>query len=278
MKKLIISVVIIAALVGGIVWAWNIQTTPEMAREERKTVNKELKAAKPEEVIPMFEKLVTQKFWRVRFNLSRCPWMFISHETRIAPDYIAQLFEDTFIRFSGTGDMSSVNGEMLKKLIAFSDKVVAICSPAAEKSLKERRLDGYFLTNDFDGAIRELEKGIAGRSAVWCAGTIAKLRAHKAMEKGDNAEVVKQLLEFGKFLASDEMKDFEDCDPTTGIVYSAEWVIARNFMRCAEYSRKAGDEKAAADYTAKAQPFFKIALDKAKDDAKSLEALRKEIK
>ena len=116
------------------------------------------------------------------------------------------------------------------------------------------------------------------RSPGWCKGTAAKLRAHKAMETGDRKEAVKQLLAFGAFMLSDEQKDFEDCDPTTGIVYSRDWVVARNYMRCAKMSRELGDAAQADAYLADAKRYFATAHEKAKDDQKSLDTLRAEMK
>ncbi len=77
---------------------------------------------------------------------------------------------------------------------------------------------------------------------------------------------------------SDEQKDFEECDPTTGILYSREWVVARNFMRCADLTRELGDAAASAKYVEEAKKLFKTALEKAKEDDKSLEELKKEVK
>ena len=116
------------------------------------------------------------------------------------------------------------------------------------------------------------------RSPGWCKGTAAKLRAHKAMEAGDKKEALKQLLAFGAFMLSDEQKDFEDCDPTTGIVYSRDWVVARNYMRCAKMSRDLGDARQADAYLADAKRYFATAHEKAKDDQKSLDTLRAEMK
>ena len=116
------------------------------------------------------------------------------------------------------------------------------------------------------------------RSPAWCKGTAAKLRAHKAMEAGDKKEAVKQLLVFGEFMLSDEQKDFEDCDPTTGIVYSRDWVVARNYLRCSKMSREVGDTANADKYLVEAKKFFATAHEKAKDDQKSLDSLRAEMK
>ena len=123
-----------------------------------------------------------------------------------------------------------------------------------------------------------LDKGLDGRSPEWCKSTAAKLRAHKAMESGDKKEAVKQLIVFIDYMLSDAMKDFEDSDPANGVVYSREWVAAKNYMRCATLSGEAGDAKAKSDFTEKAKPLYKTALEKAKDDDISIKELQKEMK
>ena len=237
--------------------------TPALVRTVRRAVSAHVRACDAAAVAPTLEKLFA------------CAWF------RPADD-IGQLVEDQFIRFAGDGAAKPADVPRLKALLALSSTLLAapsLLSPDAADALRERRLDGFFLSNDFDGAIACLEQGgFKNRSAAWCAGTAAKLRAHKALEAGDKKEAVKQFLAFGAFMLSDEQKDFEDCDPTTGIVYSRDWVVARNLVRCAALSRALGDAQQADAYLADARPRFATAHEKAKDDAKSLDALRAEMK
>ena len=188
------------------------------------------------------------------------------------------LAEEAFIRLAG--DVKSPKADTdrrIKELIDYSAYLLGKdkLSEVAKNSLCERRLDGYFLIGDYDGAVALLEKGIAGRTPEWCKSTVAKLRAHKAMESGQNEEAIKQLLIFIDYMLSDVMKDFEDSDPANGVVYSREWVAAKNYMRCANL---ATDAKAKADFTEKAKPLYQTALEKAKDDKVSLDELQKEMK
>ena len=195
-------------------------------------------------------------------------------------DFIAQLAENAIIRFAGNGSEGSEDVGGLKAMLEFSDRLVSSGALSAESAnaLKVRRLDAFFLSKNYDGAIAAISAGIPDKSAEWAAGTIAKLRAHKALNAGDKKEAVRQFLEFGKFLDSPEMEKFEDCDPTTGVIYSVEWVKARNLSRCAKYSLETGDSAAAAGYKAKAAELFKKAVEKAKDDPKSFDVLKAEMK
>ena len=282
-------VAVLAALAIIVACAWNCRDTPESRRAARKEASKALRACPPEQVLPFLEKLVSEKSFHTWFTTCEkgesSPWCFWTLRcgslTAVPYDYIGQLTEDQFIRFAGDGGAKPADVARLKELLAFSDKLLkmSVLTTPAANALKERRLDGYFLSGDFDGAITYLEtEGVPSRSPAWCKGTAAKLRAHKAMEAGDKKEAVKQLLVFGEFMLSDEQKDFEDCDPTTGIVYSRDWVVARNYMRCANMSRELGDAANADKYFAEAKKYFATAHDKAKDDQKSLETLRDEMK
>jgi len=232
-----------------------------------RTVHRMLRAllakTEPDRVVPLLELLLA------------CDWF------RPA-DYVGQLAEDQFIRFAGDGGAKPADVARLRALLDFSGRMLdrpALLSAPAAAALRERRLDGYFLSNDYDGAIACIDRGgFANRTPAWCKGTAAKLRAHKAMEAGNKREAVRQLLVFGDFMLSEEQKDFEDCDPTTGVVYSRDWVLARNYMRCAKMSREVGDAANAGKYLAEAKRYFVTAHEKAKDDRKSLDTLRDEMK
>ena len=275
-----------AGLVAG---AWNMRDTNESRRAARREASKAVRDCKPEAVLPFLEKLAAEKSFHTWFEKagdgSESPWRFWTLRcgslTRVPYDYIGQLTEDQFIRFAGDGGAKPADVARLREMLAFSEKLVksGVLSAPAANALKERRLDGYFLSNDFDGAIAYLEQeGAPNRTPAWCKGTAAKLRAHKAMEAKDLKEAVKQLLVFGDFMLSDEQKDFEDCDPTTGIVYSRDWVVARNYMRCAKMSRELGDAANADKYLDEAKKYFVTAHGKAADDQKSLESLEAEMK
>ena len=281
LKKVVLPVclvfVLTALAVGAVSWAWSRRDTPDSRRAARKETGKALRACAPEAVLPFLEKLACETAFHTWFvpaaDGSASPWRLWTLRcgmlTAVPYDYIGQLTEDQFIRFAGDGGAKPADAARLKELLAFSDRLLKrnVLSEPAANALRERRLDGFFLSGDFDGAIAYLEgEGVPKRSPGWC------------MEAGDKKEAVKQLLAFGAFMLSDEQKDFEDCDPTTGIVYSRDWVVARNYMRCAKMTRELGDAAQADAYLAEAKRFFATAHEKAKDDQKSLDTLRAEMK
>jgi hypothetical protein len=278
--KIAISLIIASAvLAGGVCYLWSIRQTPEMLREKQKTVRREFRKAPLDEASQRLEKLLSEKFFTVRFGDS-FPYISMGMKTAVPYDFIGLLAEEAFIRLAG--DVKSPKADTdrrIKALIDLSQKMIAddILSEVATVSLRERRLDGLFLISDYDGAIAMLDEGIKGRSSEWCKSTAAKLRAHKAMDAGEKKQAVKHLLVFIDYMLSDAMKDFEDSDPANGVIYSREWVAAKNYMRCATLSGEAGDAKAKADFIAKAKPLYAAALEKVKDDEVSSKELKKEM-
>ena len=233
--------------------------------------------AQASDVLPYLQNLADTLTLRLLFD-GKLVSMPKGHTTALPIDLVGQLAEDAFIRLAGPSAPSAENMKHLNALLDFTAKLLPRLSEGAQQSLLDRRLDGFFLTGNYDGAIALLDKGLPSHTPGWCKGTAAKLRYHQFLANGKKDEALKQLLVFIDFMLSDEQKDFEDCDPTTGIYYSREWVVARNFMRCSNMSRELGDTAAADKYKADAKKYFTIALEKAKEDKKSLAALKEEVK
>ena len=279
--KIAVSLVVAAAAAAGAVrYLWSVRLTDEMVRETQKNVRREFRKAPLDEAAANLGKLASERFFTVRFG-NEFPYLKMGMEPKVPFDFIGLLAEEAFIRLAG--DVKSPKADTdrrIRDLIALSAKMLegGTLSKSAANSLRERRLDGFFLVGDYDGAIAMLDQGLEGRAPEWCKSTAAKLRAHKAMEAGERKEAVKQLQVFIDYMLSDAMKDFEDSDPANGVVYSREWVAAKNYMRCATLSGEDGDAKAKADFTEKAKPLYKTALEKAKDDDVSLKELQKEMK
>ena len=294
MKKSILTLFVFVVIVGllgagAVNWCWKNRDTAETRRDARKAVAKELREMPAEGVLPYLVDLRDKKSLHVWFvkgaDGEECPCRFwtlrAAFQTRVPYDVIGQQTENMIIRFAGNDGDKPRDASRIKQLIAFSDKLLPLCTKDGFESLTERRLDAFFLVDDYDSAIAMLESGkIKTRTPAWCKGTAAKLRAHKAMAAKDNKEGIQQLLVFIDFMLSDEQKDFEDCDPTTGIFYSREWVVARNYMRCFNMATEMGDAAKAAEFKGLAKKNFEIAIKKAteRDDKKSLQPLKEEAK
>ena len=278
-KYVVAVAVVIAVAAGAIRYLWSIRQTDQQVRDTCKAVRREFRAAPMSEACARLRKLNGELFFTVRFEGS-FPYLNMGMRPRIPYDFIGLLAEEAFIRMAGdTKSPKEAVDAALKDMIGFTGELLESgnLTKGAMDSLRERRLDGFFLVGDYDGAVAVLEKGLPGRTPEWCASTVAKLRAHKAMDAGDRKEAVKQLLVFIDYMLSDAMKDFEDSDPASGVVYSREWVAARNYMRCSKLSGEDGDAKAKADFAGKAAPLYKTALEKAKGDEVSLKELKGEM-
>ena len=233
--------------------------------------------ARPDDVVPYLRKLADTLTLRALYGNAFVDFK-PGRATTVPADFIGQLAEEAIMRLSGSGTPDAANMNALNALIDFSASILPKLSKDAQQSMLDRRLDAFFITGNYDGAIALLEKGLPSHTAEWCKGTAAKLRYHQALKAGEKTEALKHLLAFMKFMQSDEQKDFEDCDPATGIVYSREWVLAKNFMRCAEISRELKDGTNETKYRISAGKMYAAALEKAKNDAKANAAIKKEMK
>ena len=291
--SLALVIAIALGLAYGIFWCWQNrqQPTREAAcKAARKTAVKMLRDAQGDDVCKQLRKLAEERYFHTWFN-NTPPYMHVAWETLVPSDLIAQLAEEAFLRFAGNGEPNSEDVPRLKQLIAFAEGFLPSCTDeGSANALRDRLLDGHFLVGDFDGAIAMLEKGLPGHDPAWCKATVAKLRAHRAMETaakpGLDAESVKKakleaarnFTAFGEYMLTPANEKFEDCDPTTGVIYSFEWVAAKNFMRSAVLAREAGETKMADELAARAKKYYTPALKKAEEDKRSLEVLKAEMK
>lgn len=297
-KTAIVTVIAAIAMIGAYYGVCaRLRYTRDDARNlyiaTEKTV-RETATKEPDAVLPMFEKMKAEQVWRARFkadwqdgyrlqtgNISskRVPgWLpSVAKEPKIPVSILSGFVEDVFIRFAGNGFPTPEQQARIKKLIAFADGLMQDLEPSDAKSLRERLLDAHFVVNDFDGAVSILEKGLPGHSENWCKAAIAKIRAHQAEEKKDDAEALKQFIAFGEAMAAEPDKGMPELDPTSGIAYCRAWVLAKNARRCFEYAKKTGKEDDAAAFLAKAKELYQKAIEDTADDQKSLSVLKKEM-
>ena len=288
--SLLLIVVVAIALASAINWCWENRQTPDSRREARKEVVKAMRDAKGDDVAIYLSRLASERFFHTWFD-DKPPYMHVAWETKVPLDLIGQLAEEAFLRFAGNGEPNSEDIPHLKQMMAFSEALLPRCTDeGSANALRDRLLDGHFLVGDFDGAIAMLEKGLPGHDPDWCKATVAKLRAHCAMEaaakpgldaaavKKAKLEAIENFVAFGEYMLTPANEKFEDCDPTTGVIYSFEWVAAKNFMRSAVLAQEIGEKAKADELSARAKKYYKPALEKAKEDKKSLEALQAEMK
>ena len=263
-----------------------LRFTKEDMRELRRSTSKavaEAAAKSPDDVLPLFEKMASEEVWRARYagdssdRLLLSWFPLLSKERKVPIEHISGLVEDVFIKFAGSGFPDAAAQGRIKKLITFAEKIEPQLGPDDARSLRERLLDAHFVVNDFDGAVSILEKGLPGHSENWCKAAIAKIRAHQAEERKDDAEALKQFTAFGEAMAAEPDNGIPEFDPATGVAYCRAWVLAKNARRCATYAKNIGKDEESAAFLAKAKELYEKAVKDTEDDEKSIAVLRKEM-
>ncbi|MFA7173763.1 MAG: hypothetical protein WC340_10170 [Kiritimatiellia bacterium] len=189
-------------------------------------------------------------------------------KTTVSPDRIAYLFDHYF--YAVAADRA-----LIKELCKIGPELIDACSNENIKnSLKVKILDGAFIIEDYDLAVSMLEAGIPGKDKAWHEMSLPKVKAHRAQANKQPREAVKHYREFMECWKNSDKQ--EEMDPTSGIAYSKEWILARNASRIAEILSTIPDEAEAAKARNEAQTYFKVAMEKAQNDAAALKLVTEE--
>ncbi len=190
---------------------------------------------------------------------------------KVPPEQVATLFERYFYEITE-------DKELVKKLSAFGVKLMeATQNKTTRESLTLRLLDCAFLLENYDLAIAMLEKGIPNRSEEWHATTLPKIQAHQALAKGKPLEAIEYFRRF--MVAWKNAKEVDEVDPSTGLVYNRDWILARNALRIAKlYASIPNEEENHKKVMKEAEAYFKSAQAQVKPGSRELVALEKEMK
>lgn len=153
----------------------------------------------------------------------------------------------------------------LKRFIPVGQKIYAAITPTHlfYDSLKLALLDCSFLVEDYPLSFKLLETGIPGKDQPWIDSLVAKLRAHQAIKEGRWLDAVAAFRKFMEYLKANG--DEETVDPSTGILYTKDAILAKNERRIAELLDKAGKHEEAKKARACARELFANALKRARD-------------
>lgn len=167
--------------------------------------------------------------------------------------------------------------EIMKKIGVLGPKILALTqNQATQASVMMRMLDSAFMLEDYDMAIEMLEKGIPGRDKEWHDTTLPKVKAHRAMAQNKPLEAIECLRQF--MVAWKNAKTVDEMDPTTGLVYNREWILARNAIRIAKLYASIPDEVNQKMAMKEATEYFSVARSKLNPSSKEMTALTQEIK
>ena len=188
--------------------------------------------------------------------------------TTVSANKIASIFNSYFYKV--TTDLP-----MIKELCKIGPDLITKCTDEKTKNnLKVKLLDGAFIIEDYDLAISMLEQGIPDKDEAWHAMSLPKVKAHRAQALNQPREAVKYFREFMQCWIDSEKE--EESDPTSGVTYSKEWILARNANRIAGILKSIPDQAEAAKALDEAKTYFKVAIEKAKDDEVSLKLVTEE--
>ena len=167
--------------------------------------------------------------------------------------------------------------DAIKNLCVICERIMGACTDQETiQSLKVKQMDGAFITENYDLALELLESGISDKPKAWHDMSIPKVKAHRALAQNKPLDAIGYFREFMTVLSASETK--EEHDPTTGVVYSREWILGWNAHRIAGIYASIPDTENAAKAHEEAKAFFDQALKKAKDDADTLKVLKEELK
>lgn len=162
--------------------------------------------------------------------------------------------------------------EILREAMSCARAIKAMMSDEEARSqFTSYELDAAFLLDNFTEAERIIEAGVPDHDAAWHELTLAKIRAHLAMQQERWADAAGF---FAKFV--DLLPDEDQTDPATGIVYSRLTIIANNQKRIAGLWDKAGEPDKARAARDAARKAYADALEANKAGQETEDYIRKE--
>lgn len=141
-----------------------------------------------------------------------------------------------------------------------------------QDSLVSYQLDASFLIEDYDRALKILEKGVAERDAAWHKMAITKVKAHKALKDKQYDDAIKYFREFMETLSEEDTTD-----PVTDVVYSKLTLLGNNEKRIGDIYIEAGRSADAAKAYGAARDWYKKALGANKAGAETEKYIKEQI-
>lgn len=278
MKKcIVIGIAVIAAVAAYYIVCARFAATPAEERAARDAAAKSVASAGEADAVAMLEKMNSETRLRRVFVARVFPKLVRGRTYPV--DFVGTLAEDLFLRLVNVERTDTARMAILKNLLDFAVRLRPELGAGEAEALRDRILDARFIVGDYDGAVELLSQGIRGKSQNWVEGTIAKVRAHEALEKEDWAGAIRNFQEFGRHLAAEPEDADPERDPTTGDLYSIELLLARNSFRQIAIFEKLGDAAGAAKAREDARAYFVKAVARAvaDKDEKTAEFVRRQM-
>ena len=162
---------------------------------------------------------------------------------------------------------------VLKECVVLVDKLIpTLKEQSMQDSLVSYQLDASFLIEDYDRALKILEKGVAERDAAWHKMAITKVKAHKALKDKQYDDAIKYFREFMGTLSEEDTTD-----PVTDVVYSKLTLLGNNEKRIGDIYIDAGRSADAAKAYGAARDWYKKALAANKAGAETEKYIKEQI-
>ncbi len=166
--------------------------------------------------------------------------------------------------------------ETIREMKEIGDRLVPLAQDEdTRNAIRTMMLDACFLVEDYDGALKILRAGIAGRDKSWHDMAIAKVEAHKSLKENRPLDAIKS---FRAFMATVEVsKDGDAPDPSTGVVHTKPMILGRNAKRIGDiYRDQVKDAASATAAYGEARKYYQAALE-ARPEPDALQLIRAEM-
>ncbi|MBA4387361.1 MAG: hypothetical protein C0404_05230 [Verrucomicrobia bacterium] len=171
--------------------------------------------------------------------------------------------------------MNGLKKDEAKQMVAVGDKILPGLTNEDDKiDMKTLLLDGWFLADEYEKALKIVEEGLPGRDKAWQEMAGSKMRAHIAERDGKFVEAVQQLR---TFMSHIEKWERAEQDPMSGINYSKELCLGMNCRRIGGWYDKAGKKEESKAAYGEAKTYLEKALSQVAADSKEATKIREEL-
>jgi tetratricopeptide (TPR) repeat protein len=192
------------------------------------------------------------------------------HDKHIPDPALLQLLKGTFYLLLDKGDQDTRAAAMkLCESLQASAK-----SDAEKETLAGMMLDGSFMMQDYERALKIVNAGIPGMTDATRDTLVPKIEAHIALVAGNKDEAIKKFRLFMDMVAKG---DETVTDPVTNARVSREYILGLNASRIGEIWASKGIADQAAAVRQEARDHFEKALSKAKQGSPEYKLIQKEM-
>jgi len=140
--------------------------------------------------------------------------------------------------------------------------------------LRQLALDGCFVLEDYEKAMELLRQGIPERDQEWRQMAMTKVKAHLALQQGNNEEAIENFRKFMEYVG--KWKEPE-LDPSTGMRHTRNMTLGRNAKRIGDIYRAMGKKEEARKVYDEASEYYKAAVPEVKRDGPEFRHLMEEL-